>query len=60
MEALTITDLMKRTRTELCGLANRVTMLLASYPEGSPERLVAVRNLRNIRRVIAWYDLAPE
>lgn len=60
MEALTITELMKRTRSELCGLADRVTILLPNYPEGSPGRTTALRNLRNIRRVIAWYDLAPE
>jgi hypothetical protein len=60
MEALTITELMKRTRNELCGLADRATMALSKHPEGSPQRIAAVRNLHNIRRVIAWYDLAPE
>lgn len=60
MEALTITELMKRTRTELCGLAARITTLLPRHPEGSPERVLALRNLHSIRRVIAWYDLAPE
>jgi hypothetical protein len=59
MEALTITELMKRTRTELCGLVDRIIMLLAKYPEASPGRTTALGNLRNIRRVIAWYDLAP-
>jgi hypothetical protein len=60
METLTITELMKRTRNELCGLANRITSALPKHLEGSPERTSALRNLRNIRRVIAWYDLAPE
>jgi hypothetical protein len=60
METLTITELMKRTRNELCGLANRITIALPKYPEGSPERTIALHYLRNIRRVIAWYDLAPE
>ena len=60
METLTITELMKRTRNELCGLADRIRNALSKHPEGSPERTTALRNLHNIRRVIAWYDLAPE
>jgi hypothetical protein len=60
MEVLTLAELMKLTWTELCGLENKVTMSLPEHPEGSPERNIAVRNLRNIRRVIAWHDLAPE
>lgn len=60
MELLTTTELMKLTRTELCGLAERINTQLPNYPEGSPERPLALRNLRKISRVIAWYDLAPE
>jgi hypothetical protein len=60
METLTITELMKRTRNELCGLADRIRSALSKHSEGSPERTTALRNLHNIRRVIAWYDLAPE
>jgi glycyl-tRNA synthetase (class II) len=60
METLTITELMKRTRNELCGLADRITIDLTKHAEGSSERTTALRNLRNIRRVIAWYDLPPE
>lgn len=60
MEVLTMTELMRLTRGELCGLESRITMALPAHPEGSPERNNAVRNLHNIRRVIAWYDLAPE
>lgn len=60
METPTMTELMKLTRTELCGLEQRITADLTAHPEGSPERTAATRNLRNIRRVIAWYDLAPE
>lgn len=59
METLTVTELMKRTRNELCGLADRITIALPRHPEGSPERTTALCNLRNIHRVIAWYDLAP-
>ena len=32
---------------------------LAQLPEGSPERLTALANLRNIRRVLAHRHLAP-
>ncbi len=60
MRVLTLTELMQLTRTELCGLESQITMALPDHPEGSPERHNAERNLRNIRRVIAWYDLAPE
>lgn len=60
MEILTTSELMKLTRTELCSLELRFTMLLPTHPEASPERATISRNLRNIRRVIAWYDLAPE
>jgi hypothetical protein len=55
-----ISELMRLTRTELCGLASQVTMALPDQPEGSPDRNNAERSLHNIRRVLAWYDLAPE
>lgn len=60
MEMLTITELMRRTRAELCGLETRFATALPAHAKGSPERLIAKRNLRNIRRVLRWYDLAPE
>jgi len=60
MEVLTLKELMRLTRTELCGLETRIATGLPDYPEDSPDRTTAERNLRNIRRVIAWYDLAPE
>jgi hypothetical protein len=60
MEVLAMTELMRLSRNELCGLENRITTELADHAEGSPERAAAVRNLHNIRRVITWYDLAPE
>jgi hypothetical protein len=60
MEVLAMTELMRLTRNELCGLEKRITIELAEYPEGSPDRPAAERNLHNIRRVIAWYGLAPE
>jgi hypothetical protein len=60
MEVLTMTELMRLTRAELCGLESRVRITMPAHPEGSPERNNAVRNLRNIRRVLTWYNLAPE
>jgi hypothetical protein len=60
MRVLSITELMRLTRGELCGLETEIKMALAEHPEVSPERNIADRNLRSIRRVLAWYDLAPE
>ena len=52
MRVLTINELMRLTRTELCGLAGRITAELPTFPEGSPERTAAHINLRNIRGVL--------
>ena len=60
MRALTINELLRLTRSELCGLECQITMALPDHPEGSPERTNAERSLHNIRRVLRWYDLAPE
>lgn len=55
-----IGELMRLTRTELCGSESQITMALPDQLEGSPERNNAERSLHKIRRVLAWYDLAPE
>jgi hypothetical protein len=60
MQVLTIKELMRLTRTELCGLVSQITARLTRYPEGSPERLIAIRNLGKIRRILRWLDLAPD
>jgi hypothetical protein len=60
MRALTLSELMRMTRNEICGLGSQITTALPSYSEGSPERSNAERSLHNIRRVLAWYDLSPE
>src|SRR6202035_145596 len=49
MRVLTIHELMRLTRTELCGLLARITAELPTYREGSPQRTAAFINLRNIR-----------
>ena len=59
MRVLTLTELMRLTRTELCALAAQFTNALADYPEGSPERDNALTNLRNIRWALARRDFSP-
>jgi hypothetical protein len=60
MRVLPISELMRLTRTELCGLESQATTAMPDYPEDLPERSNAERSLHNIRRVLRWYDLAPE
>lgn len=59
MRVLTINELMRVTRTELCGLLARITAELPIYREGSPQRTAAFINLRNIRAVLARRDFSP-
>jgi hypothetical protein len=49
MRVLTLTELMRLTRTELCSLFSQILNELAAFLEGSPERDAALMNLRNIR-----------
>jgi len=59
MRVLTINELMRLTRIELCALAAQMTNALANYPEGSTERLNVQINLRNIRAALARRDFSP-
>ena len=59
MRVLTLTELMRLTRIELCALAAQVTNALADYPEGSAERNNALTNLRNIRSALARRYFSP-
>jgi hypothetical protein len=59
MRAYTLTELMSLTRNELFALHRRIVDALVQLPEGSPERLVALGTLRNIRRVLARREFAP-
>jgi hypothetical protein len=59
MRVLTITELMRLTRIELCYLAAQMTNALWAFPEGSVERQIALTHLRNIRWVLARRDLSP-
>jgi len=49
MRVLTINELMRLTRIELCALAAQIIAALPTFPEGSPQRTAAYINLRNIR-----------
>jgi hypothetical protein len=60
MRVLTLIELMRMAKIELCDLAARITNMLPEFPEGSPEREAAHINLRRIRRVLATRrDFSP-
>ena len=59
MRVLTICELMRLSKIELCYLLTQITNALADFPEGSPERQNALTNLHNIRSVLARHDLTP-
>ena len=59
MQVLTLTELMRLTRTELCSLAAQIANALTQFPEGSPDRANALMTLRNIRWVLARRDFSP-
>jgi hypothetical protein len=53
MMVLTIVELMRLTRIELCDLAAKITNRLPDYPETSQAYANARETLRNIRGVLA-------
>jgi hypothetical protein len=59
MRVLTINELLRMTRKELCDLLAHITALLSTYREGSPARTAAFINLRNIRWALARRDFSP-
>jgi hypothetical protein len=59
MRVLTINELLRLTRIELCDLVNRITNELPKFPDSSPERANALTSLRNIRYVLARRDYSP-
>ena len=59
MQVLTIRELMRMTRVELCNLAQQITSELPTFPDDSPERATALTTLRNIRYVLARRDFSP-
>ncbi len=59
VRVLTINELLRLTRIELCDLAQRITKELPTFPAGSSERESAFTSLRNIRLVLARRDYSP-
>ena len=59
MRILTLNELMRLTRTELCALAAEMTNALTEFPEDPSARINAQINLRNIRTVLARRDFSP-
>jgi len=59
MRVLTINELMRLTRTELCSLAASISAKLPAFREGSPQRTTACITLRNIRWVLAQRRPSP-
>jgi hypothetical protein len=59
MRVLTLTELMRLSKIELCDLLARITNILPDFPEGSAESEAAHINLRNIRAVLARRDFSP-
>jgi len=60
MRILTIGELIRLSRIELCHLARRMTKKLVTWPPGSPQYAIALNNLRLIRYVLARRKVAPE
>jgi hypothetical protein len=59
MKVLTIIELMRMAKIELCDLAARITNVLPEFAEGSHENVAARINLRRIRRILARRDFSP-
>ena len=59
MRVLTINELLRMTRKELCDLGAHIAAALPTYREGSPGRTAALINLRNIRWALARRDFSP-
>jgi hypothetical protein len=58
MRILTIAELMRMSRIELCHLARRMAKKLVTHPPSSPQHAIALSNLRRIRYVLARRKLA--
>ena len=59
MRAYSLNELFRLTRTELLALRANVVAELASLPETSADREIALINLRNIRRALTKFTIAP-
>ena len=59
MRVLTLAELMRLTRKELCALHARITSELPNLPERSVERANAHINLCAIRHLLARREFSP-
>jgi hypothetical protein len=59
MRVLTVSELLRLTRSELCGLAAKTAAALPTFREGSPQRIAARINLCSICRLLARRDFSP-
>ena len=57
MRLFTLHDLIRLSRAELFALHQRITRELAQLPPGSPDRQIALANLRSISRVLSRYEI---
>jgi hypothetical protein len=54
-----LNELLRLTRAELCALHREIAATLWTLPEASPQRLIALGNLRNIRHVLGRMTPTP-
>jgi len=59
MRVLTLIELLRLSKIELCDLLARITNVLPYIPEDSAECEAAQINLHNIRRALARRDFSP-
>ena len=59
MRVWTLNELFRLTHAELCALHREIACFLAHLPEGSPDRPVALGNLRNVRHVLGRMTPTP-
>jgi hypothetical protein len=59
MRVWTLNELFRLTRAELCALHREIAATLWRLPETSPQRLIALGNLRNIRHVLGRMTPTP-
>ena len=58
MRVLTLIELMRLTRMELCDLMVQMANILRIYPEGSALHEAAITNMRNIVRILANREMS--
>jgi hypothetical protein len=59
MKVWTLSELFRLTRAELFGLHRAISSEIAGVPAESPEREVALDNLRRIAKALSLANIAP-